>query len=489
MFKGLMVGLFLFLGVVAPVSAYVPSDPMFIMQYYLKQIRADLAWDISKGDNVVVAVLDSGVDIDHPDLKANIWHNPGEIAGDNIDNDGNGFIDDVNGWDFTADVADPKPKFEADYSVDAVNHGTAVAGLIAAVGDNSEGMIGEAFHAKIMPLRIFGGNGEGNVAGLINAINYATENGADIINLSLVGIGGGEGSGLKEALENARRQGVFIAVASGNGKDGTGVNLDENVSYPSSYGNASDYILTTVSSVDAMGIKSTFANYGSAVGIAAPGEDMHSSAFYDGKGFDNYYIYGWRGTSFSTAMVSGAAALLKSKYPAISPSQIDAILKSTAKIIPDSGQKNGNQLDIAAALSVVPVVMGGYSVKLKNLPAVYFVDGNNTRHLFSSESIYWTRHVGSWSDQDVRVLSQIEFDALATGANMVAKEGNIIKFKNSDRMYSVGLDASLCQIADDAVAKQLFGADWQNNLIIVNDGFENDYKNDPACILNLASSN
>jgi len=117
--------------------AYVPSDPLYNQQSYLNQIRVSNAWDIAKGKGVVVAVLDSGVDINHPELTVNIWQNPGELAGDGLDNDKNGFIDDVNGWDFVTNTADPSPKLNEDYSEGAISHGTGVSGLydpVARVG-------------------------------------------------------------------------------------------------------------------------------------------------------------------------------------------------------------------------------------------------------------------------------------------------------------------------------------------------------------------
>src|SRR3989338_3760660 len=124
-------------------SAYEPNDVYYPQQWHLRQIGAPLAWEVTTGSpDVVVAVLDSGVDIYHPDLRRNIWINPSEIAGDNIDNDKNGFIDDINGWDFIENINDPRPDATPPYSRTALHHGTMVSGIIAAVGNNVEGVAG-----------------------------------------------------------------------------------------------------------------------------------------------------------------------------------------------------------------------------------------------------------------------------------------------------------------------------------------------------------
>lgn len=465
--------LMLFIAIFLPLgyaSAYTPSDPMFWLQDYLTQIGADKAWDISQGNNVIVAVLDSGVDIDHPDLRNNIWTNSDEMPGDNVDNDRNGYVDDVNGWDFSANINNPRPKLDKGYIKDAVNHGTAISGLIAA-GSNDTGIVGTAFKSKIMPLKVFNGKGEGEVENLIKAIEYAVNNGAVIINLSLVGTE--PTIELKNALTTARARGVFVAVASGNGKDGVGIDLDAVPTYPASYGNVDDRLVTTVSTIDGLGKKSSFANYGSSVSVSAPGEGISSLSFYNGDTFNEYYSYGWRGTSFSTALVSGAAALLKSKYNGASPAQISQILTTTSKSTPDFlSEKIGGKLDINAAMLAAPTYLA-YSAKLKDFPAVYYIDGN-VRRLYPSEAVYWTSHSGSWKDQNVRIIPQAEFDNLMVGSNMTAKEGSIIKFENSDNLYSVALGATICKADGVESGKS----------IIINSAFESDYIKKSGCIIN-----
>ena len=148
-----------------------PNDPRYSEQYAHQLTQAEGAWDMETGTtDVAIAVIGTGIDIDHPDLAANIWTNPGEIPDNDQDADGNGYVDDVNGWNFVDDNNDPRP---------GSSHETRVSGVVAAVGDNGEGVCGVAWHAAIMPLRVTYSS-----AGVAPAIEYAHENGSHIINMS-----------------------------------------------------------------------------------------------------------------------------------------------------------------------------------------------------------------------------------------------------------------------------------------------------------------
>ncbi|PIR94733.1 hypothetical protein COT95_02590, partial [Candidatus Falkowbacteria bacterium CG10_big_fil_rev_8_21_14_0_10_37_6] len=213
-------------------NSITPNDPYYNEQWYLDKIGAPQAWGIKNtSPNVIVAVLDTGVDINHPDLEANIWINNGEIADNGIDDDNNGYIDDINGWDFYDDIADPKPKFTQGFSEIGLNHGTIVAGIIAAEGNNNFGITGVTWSAKIMPLKVLSDSGEGDTGDVIQAIDYAIDNGADIINLSFVG--GIFEKSLEEAIRRAYDAGVIVVAAAGN-EDAGGVShdLDIKPSYP-----------------------------------------------------------------------------------------------------------------------------------------------------------------------------------------------------------------------------------------------------------------
>jgi subtilisin family serine protease len=216
------------------------------------------AWDVTTGSSdVVVAVVDSGVDINHPDLAANIWTNPGEIPGNGIDDDGNGYIDDVNGWDFYGNDNDPR---------DGNGHGTHVAGTIAAAGDNASGIAGVSWSAKIMPLRFIDAWGSGTTDRAITAIEYANAMGADVINNSWGGGGGGDS--LKTAIEASA---ALVVCAAGN----SGRNNDSIPYYPSSYNSAN---IIAVAASDQDDKLASFSNYGAvSVDVAAPGTNIYSA--------------------------------------------------------------------------------------------------------------------------------------------------------------------------------------------------------------------
>jgi subtilisin family serine protease len=197
-------------------QATTPNDPSYSQLWGLNNtgqdggtpdadIDAPEAWDIQKGDpNLVIGVIDTGVDYNHPDLSANIWTNPGEIAGDGIDNDSNGYIDDVRGWDFASNDNNP---------MDVDGHGTHVAGTIAGKGNNGVGVTGVAWNAKIMPLKYLNDSGVGFTSNAILAINYATAKGVKLTNNSWGG--GGYSQALYDAINTAGQQGGFIYCFGG----------------------------------------------------------------------------------------------------------------------------------------------------------------------------------------------------------------------------------------------------------------------------------
>src|SRR3989339_758719 len=167
-----------------PVYALTPDDEFLEEQWYLENIGAYEAWDTHTGDgSVVVAVLDTGIDLDHPDLEENIWVNTGEVADDGIDNDSNGYVDDVNGYDFVDDDGSPVPDQDSAFDEGAVSHGTVIAGIIGAVGDNDEGVAGIIWDVQLMSVRILDNEGIGDSELVLQGVEYAMENRADGSNL------------------------------------------------------------------------------------------------------------------------------------------------------------------------------------------------------------------------------------------------------------------------------------------------------------------
>lgn len=331
----------------AKLEPVTPLDSDFGKQWYLEKTKAPWAWAKTTGsENVVIAVLDTGLDLDHPDIAPNLYVNEKEIPEDGIDNDGNIYVDDVHGWDFVDGDNDPNPNFEEWYTRDGINHGTVVAGVAAAVGNNNEGIAGISWHSKIMPLRVLDSMGSGDVLTVIEAIDYAIEQKVDVINLSFVGIGFSKSLFL--SLERAYSAGAVVVAAAGN-EENHGQDLDVLPSYPVCYyGQEGQNIVLGVAALDKDDKKTSYSNYGSkCVDISAPGKDFWSTQVQTDEvaGFENYYGNGWSGTSVSTPLVSGAAALIKSLNPMLSAGEIRDLIIVNADSIdalnPDYAGKLG----------------------------------------------------------------------------------------------------------------------------------------------------
>jgi len=331
-------------------AAITPNDPFFSNQWYLSRIKADKAWDkVSSSPNAVIAVIDSGIQVDHPDLRDNIWFNEYEIPGDGIDNDGNGFIDDFYGWDFVANVPDPSPKFNEGWTSAGVSHGTMVAGIIAASGNNGLGVTGVTWRAQIMALKALSDKGEGRSSDVIRAIDYAINKGADIINLSFTSLSYNDA--LQEAVYRAHRAGVIIVAAAGNEQsDGEGYNIDETKIYPACYDGrlVGENMVIGVAAVDALDQKTRFSSYGfSCVDIAAPGISFFNLTTNGGlPGADTYYDGYWSGTSMATPLVSASLALIQQANPELSRREVVNILFASAdnisRLNPDYLGRLGN---------------------------------------------------------------------------------------------------------------------------------------------------
>lgn len=352
-----------------PAHALTPNDPLLSQQWYLSKIHAFDAWDTQTGSReVVVAVLDTGVDFDHPDLAGNLWTNENEIPGDGIDNDNNGFIDDTNGWDFVDDDNSPIPTVTTSADIDAVYHGTVVAGLIGAVGNNAEGVTGVSWNVRIMPVRILDQFGSGTSQSARLALEYAVENGADIVNFSFTGFA--LDGAFRDVVRRAYERGVTVVAAAGN-KGGGGTNLEESPVYPACFHGDTleeDWVIG-VSSTNENDEKAAFSNYGaSCVDIAAPGVDVFGTVYQDSRfnELKDAYAGGWSGTSVSSPLVAGAAALLKSSYPSLTPMQIKTALQLSADPIAKtsvaSGSIGSGRIHVQRALQVAGALASGPAV-------------------------------------------------------------------------------------------------------------------------------
>jgi hypothetical protein len=292
------------------------NDPEILRQKYLELIQARQAWDMTIGSKeVVVAVIDTGVNIDHEDLHGNIWTNVREVPDNGLDDDRNGYVDDVHGWDFVEDDADPS----ATGDDDTLMHGTAVSGIIGAMGNNGVGIAGVTWEVRIMPLRMLGADGTGSFEDGAEAVNYAVKMGADIINFSLAGTSSNES--IAKAVQRAYEAGVINVAAVGNEGD----DLDETPYYPACLrSEAADWVIG-VTATDNDDKETDFTNYGrSCADVAAPGAEFYSLSR---SAAGEQYIESWDGTSAAAPVVSGIIALLKSRYPGLSPEDVRTALK------------------------------------------------------------------------------------------------------------------------------------------------------------------
>jgi len=299
-----------------------PNDPFFPNQWGLAKIQAEQAWNISQGDpNIIIAVIDTGVDYDHLDLEDNIWHNPGEIPGNELDDDGNGYIDDDIGWDFVdADSGYPGEDISSPDRdpMDFHGHGTGCSGIASAATNNSIGMAGTAWNCKIMAVRAGYKNEDGGGILLDSdikpAMEYAADNGAHVISMSWGGRGGS--FTMEEAMDYAHAAGCVLVAAAGNDND-------DATQYPAAYPN-----VISVAASDEDDDRAYFSNYGWWVDIAAPGVNIHGTTFDPVEHNSTYSL--WNGTSMSTPIVAGAAALLLSQNPKLTHDEVKARLIDTA---------------------------------------------------------------------------------------------------------------------------------------------------------------
>ncbi|MCB1174259.1 MAG: S8 family serine peptidase [Leptospiraceae bacterium] len=361
--------------------AVAPNDPDYTRQWGHKNTgqtvagqtgisgidsKVEEAWSVRTGCiEAVVAVIDTGIDLTHIDLAANLWTNTGEIPGNGIDDDANGYVDDIHGWDFVKNDSDP---------TDEHGHGTHVAGIIGGVGNNASGVSGVCQSARIMPVRALGETGIGFTSSIVQAIDYAIQNHANVINLSLSGLEGSDGDLLYQAIDRARTNNILVIAAAGNSHK----NNDLESVYPASYNLAN---IIAVAAVDNSGNLASFSNYGSTtVDIAAPGSNIYSTWPYSTSGqiSDTYinnpeqwqaagtpgmwlietmndsgrycvlsdpsgdaaeYGPGWNTTAYTTVPAQSAAAVhyrFDMKLNVHSPTDSMAIVAGTEGQIPDS---------------------------------------------------------------------------------------------------------------------------------------------------------
>ena len=315
-----------------------PNDPRYGELYGMTKIGAPTAWDtITGSSNVVVAVIDTGVDYNHEDLRANMWHNPGEIPGNGVDDDGNGYVDDFYGIDPRNGDADP---------MDDYSHGTHVAGTIGAVGNNAKGVVGVNWSVQIMALKLHDSAGNGTAAAAVECFQYVTmmkNRGVNIRVTSNSWAGAPEApaydQALKDAIDAAGNAGVLHVFAAGNDNR----DIDPAPLYPASYDSPS---IIAVAASDSSDNRASFSNYGTtSVDLAAPGVSILSTVPGSAYGYKS-------GTSMATPHVSGAAALLAAYDSSLSVASLKATLMNAVDVLPQWSGKvvTGGRLNLARAL-------------------------------------------------------------------------------------------------------------------------------------------
>jgi len=306
----------------------VPNDPSYPSQWNLPGIEAPAAWDITTGsDKVIIAVIGTGVSLDHPELQDKIWTNPGEIPGNGIDDDGNNFVDDVHGWDFVGWHGEPQ---------DDRGHGTFVAGIASAETNNGILIAGVSWGAEIMPVRVLGQSG-GSIADADGGIIYAADNGAKIINLSFTLTGSAYSNAVQNVVNYAHSKGALVVAAAGD-------SADDSYQYPAALNH-----VVSVAATNRDDERWSDSTYNDRVDIAAPGDGIPS--FWEGG-------YGLiSSTHMAAPHVSGLAALVWSVNPHLSPDRVEGIIQDTAVDLGETGRDDyfgHGRIDASAAVMATP---------------------------------------------------------------------------------------------------------------------------------------
>jgi len=352
----------------------VPNDPLVINAYAFEQIGAAAAWEATTGSsNLVVAVLDTGIDLTHPDLASNLWRNPGEIAGNGLDDDGNGYADDVHGWDVVDGDGSPQ---------DDSGHGTHVGGIIGARGDNGLGSAGVCWQVGLLPVRIFSGDGSGSAATAAQALDYVValrERGAPIrvINCSW----GGEypSTALREAFEATEAAGILSVCSAGNEHQ----NNDDLPTYPAGYDSPA---IVSVAATSNGGGLSSYSNYGrTTVHLAAPGSVI-LSCYRQGRYAE------LSGTSMAAPQVSGAAALLLARRPTLTMAEVRNLILGTVDALPPGSSEviTGGRLNLERAMQILvqnSVLPGDPVVPLPAASAISLASRRTNGQLGRSRSV------------------------------------------------------------------------------------------------------
>jgi subtilisin family serine protease len=416
----------------------VPNDPLYgdLGNWAFPRIQADRAWDTATGTpSTIVAVLDSGVDYNHRDLAANMWRNPNEVAGDGIDNDRNGYVDDIHGINADSGSSDPMDQF---------GHGTFCAGLIGAVGNESYGMAGVNWSVQIMAVSI--GNLFPTQAGIIAGANYIAAQRVAGQNIAAVNCsfgGGGFSQAEFDAMKLMADSGIVVVCAAGN----YGMNNDLNPVYPANF--LIPQIISVAASTPSDQLTG-FSNYGATtVDLAAPGQGVLSTVAASSNAVDFPRLgasneHGRNdGTSFSAPLVAGTAGLLKSIKPAASAQQIkDAILGGVDKVPSLAGLVlTGGRLNVANSVALINSTSG-------TAPTASFKTGQGLRYLEGDSGFAYA---------DVKVVLDRPCDPGQTAAVWFDTQAGGSAFRGSDFIGQAGFVTFSGNETEKSIRIQIIG--------------------------------
>ncbi len=411
---------------------FIPNDPSYSSQWNLSKIQASLAWDINKGDtNIVIGIVDTGTDWDHPDLSANIWKNKDEVSGNGVDDDGNGFIDDIRGWDFGGLSGTP----DNNPMEDRPDHGTHVSGIASAVTNNSLGVASIGYKCKIMPVKtsqdnIRSATGQALIAFGYEGIVYASDNGARIINCSW---GGGAYSIFgQETINYAVSQGSLVVAAAGNSGG-------QNNNYPSGY----NFVLS-VASTNSDDTKSSFSTYGTTVDVSAPGNLIYST-------WQNDTYATLSGTSMATPLTAGLAALVASQFPnytalqigeqvRVNSDNIDGINPSYQKLI------GKGRINAFKSLSTTNSISArGIDFQFDdNAPG-----GDGDGYFEAGETlnlgVTFVNYLNPTSNLSIQLTSSNSYATITSGNFSAGSVGTLQEFNNFSSKYKIQLASDLPQ--------------------------------------------
>lgn len=366
---------------------------------------AAAAWaaGVTGSASVFVGVIDEGIQITHPDLAANMWVNPFEIPNDGIDNDGNGYVDDVHGWDFNGN---DNSVFDGAQGSNKDSHGTHVAGTIGAVGGNGVGVAGVNWDVTMISLKVLGDNG-GSTADVIRAIDYLTDlklrHGLNVVASSnSYGCSGCYSQLMLEAIERGGDAGILFVAAAGNSAVDTGITPHYPSSYPCDRGGTRGWnCVLSVASITSNGLLSSFSNYGDDVHLGAPGSGIWSTVPV------NAYS-SFSGTSMATPHVSGAIALCASVDPTLSAHEVRDLVLATVVATPSLQGKvaTGGRLDAATLVTACGAVDQPLTGALTGLTATAL----GSREL----ELSWTNGTTGLSVVDIDLASQAGGGCTAT---------------------------------------------------------------------------